>query len=183
MTSLSSINTYNTERLFAERLRPEHLADYRQLFQDEQVMATLSPDGKPLADEEVARWLSLSLEHWDRHGYGYWIFRTRSEKQFVGRAGLHNVQMEGKEQVELGYALMPEFWNQGLATEIAGKIVQLAFEPIGLPQIICYTLTTNRPSQRVMEKTGFRFDREMVHADLPHVLYRMTAPEFSTRFE
>ena len=183
MTRSSSIDTFSTKRLIAERLRPEHLADYRRLFQDTRVMATLSPDGKPLADEEVARWLTLSLEHWDRHGYGFWVLRTRSDKRFIGRAGLKNFQRDGKEEVELGYALMLEFWNQGLATEIAGKILKLAFEQVELSQVICYTLTTNQASQRVMEKTGFRFQTEMVHAGLPHVLYRLTAPEFSAGFE
>lgn len=27
----------------------------------------------------------------------------------------------------------------------------------------------------VMEKVGFKYERDLVHADLPHVLYRITA--------
>lgn len=36
-----------------------------------------------------------------------------------------------------------------------------------------FTLTTNRASERVMAKAGLRRDREIVHAGLPHVLYRL----------
>ena len=56
----------------------------------------------------------------------------------------------------------------------------VGFEQIGLAQLICYTLTSNRPSQRVMEKVGFRFDRPIIHGSLqrPHILYRLTASEW-----
>jgi [ribosomal protein S5]-alanine N-acetyltransferase len=177
----SPIDSFRTDRLIAERLRPEHLPEYVRLFQDTQVMATLSPDGKPLAAEEAARWLQLSLEQWDRHDYGYWVIRTAAENQFVGRAGLKSVQFGGENEVELAYALLPEFWGRGLATEIAETILKLAFESLGLTEVICYTLTTNVASQRVMKKVGFRFEREGVHAGLPHVYYRLTASEFAAR--
>ena len=38
--------------------------------------------------------------------------------------------------------------------------------------IVCFTLPTNRASQRVMEKVGFVYERDITHANLPHVLYR-----------
>lgn len=174
----SPIDTFCTDRLTAERLRPEHLPEYVRLFEDARVMATLSPDGKPLRAEEAARWLQLSLEHWDRHDYGFWAIRTRPDNHFVGRAGLKNVQIDGESEVELAYALLPVFWGRGLATEIAGAILELAFENMGLTEIICYTLTTNVASQQVMKKVGFQFEREGVHAGLPHVFFRCTAAGF-----
>jgi RimJ/RimL family protein N-acetyltransferase len=173
-----SLDSFRTNRLVAERLRPEHLSEYLRLFQDARVMATLPPDGKPLPDDEAARWLRLSLEHWDRHGYGRWVIRTRAGNRFVGRAGLKDLQAEGQNAVELSYALLPEFWGQGLATELARKIVELAFEHLGAPAVIGYTLTTNRASRRVMEKIGFRLESEGVYAGLPHATYRLTAAEF-----
>jgi ribosomal-protein-alanine N-acetyltransferase len=175
----SSIDAFSTERLTAERLRPEHLADYVRLFQDVRVMSTLSADGKPLAVEQVARWLQLSLDHWDRHHYGFWAIRTKDGNRFVGRAGLKNVDTLNKNEVELAYALLPEFWGQGLATEISTAILELAFKDIGLTEVVCFTLATNLASQRVMKKVGFQFEREGVHADLPHVFYRLSAAAFS----
>jgi RimJ/RimL family protein N-acetyltransferase len=41
--------------------------------------------------------------------------------------------------------------------------------------LVCFTLTTNHASQRVMEKVGFRYERDVLHAGLPHVLYRLSA--------
>ena len=39
------------------------------------------------------------------------------------------------------------------------------------------TLPTNEGSRRVMAKAGFTYDRDIVHWDLPHVLYRLTPGE------
>ena len=38
------------------------------------------------------------------------------------------------------------------------------------------TAPDNRGSRRVMEKLGLSYEREVVHADLPHVLYRLQSP-------
>ena len=52
----------------------------------------------------------------------------------------------------------------------------VAFDDLGLGEIVAFTLPTNIASRRVMEKSGFAYEREIVHAGLPHVLYRQAAP-------
>jgi [ribosomal protein S5]-alanine N-acetyltransferase len=47
---------------------------------------------------------------------------------------------------------------------------------MGLGTVISYTLPGNLASRRVMEKLGFSYEREIVHYDLPHVLYRLQSP-------
>ena len=37
-------------------------------------------------------------------------------------------------------------------------------------------LSTNAASRRVVEKAGFRYERQVTHAGGPHLLYRLTAP-------
>jgi RimJ/RimL family protein N-acetyltransferase len=175
------IDTFETPRLTAERLRPDDLADYLRLFQDPQAMKTLSVDGKPLSTEEAARWLELSVEHWDRHAFGFWALRRKTDRQFVGRAGLKNVDVDGQWEVELAYAFLPQFWDQGFATEVSEAILKVAFETLRLSEVICFTLKTNVASQHVMQKVGFRFEREGPHVGLPHVFYRLSTTDFAAR--
>jgi [ribosomal protein S5]-alanine N-acetyltransferase len=148
-------------------------------------MATLAPAGAPnggvLSDEDTQRFLRKHLDHWDRYGYGLWVFRDREDGRFVGRAGLLNTYVGGNDEVELAYALVAEYWGRGLATEMAGEILAVAFEKLGMEDVVCFTLTTNRASQRVMEKAGFEYERDVVHAGLPHVLYRITVSEWKER--
>jgi RimJ/RimL family protein N-acetyltransferase len=49
----------------------------------------------------------------------------------------------------------------------------VAFGQLGIADVFCFTLTTNRASQQVTRKAGFRYERDIVHAGLPHVFYRI----------
>jgi [ribosomal protein S5]-alanine N-acetyltransferase len=167
-----SVETFRTDRLVAERLRDEHFEEIRRMHQDPAVMTTL---GGLRSDGETAGYLRDNLEHWDRYGYGMWVFREGTSGRFVGRAGLRNTRVGGGDEVELAYALVAEYWNRGLATEMARAILGLAFERLGVTDLVCFTLPTNLASRRVMEKAGFTYEREVMHAGLPHVLYRITA--------
>ncbi len=80
--------------------------------------------------------------------------------------------------MEVAYGLLPAFWRRGLATEMAAASVRAGFETLGLADLVCFTLITNRASQHVMQKVGFTFEREVEHAGLPHLLYRLTATEW-----
>ena len=62
--------------------------------------------------------------------------------------------------------------GEGLATELAFTAVDVGFEALELERLIAFTLPHNIASRRVMEKAGFTYEREIVHATLPHVLYR-----------
>jgi RimJ/RimL family protein N-acetyltransferase len=88
--------------------------------------------------------------------------------------------VDGVPEVELGYALLPEFWNRGLATELSRVSVAQGFVRLGLSDIVGFALPGNRGSRRVMEKTGLQYERDVTHAGAPHVLYRLTAASWRT---
>ena len=115
-------------------------------------------------------------EHWERYGYGTWVFRERPRGRFVGYCGLWNTRVPGKEEVELAYAVASGCWGEGFGTEMAREVAALGLGRLGLAELVAYTLPTNRASRRVMEKAGFGYERDIVHAGLPHVLYRLPAP-------
>ncbi|OKH46247.1 GNAT family N-acetyltransferase [Calothrix sp. HK-06] len=165
------IETFSTNCLIAERLQASHFAELCQMHQNSKVMATL---GGARSDDVTQKFLQINLEHWNRYRYGIWIFRDKMEGKFVGRGGLRNVYVADNCEVELAYALMEEFWGQGLATEMAQVILEVGFNQLGLTNVVCFTLTTNRASQRVMEKVGFKYERDIIYGNLPHLLYRIT---------
>ncbi|MBW4687918.1 MAG: GNAT family N-acetyltransferase [Komarekiella atlantica HA4396-MV6] len=164
------IETFTTSRLFAERLRFQHLNELYRMHQNTQVMATL---GGVRSDEATRLFILNNLNHWQQYGFGLWVFRDKVNHQFVGRAGLRNTDVEGMSEIELAYALMTKFWGKGLATEMGEKILKVSFEVLNLHEIVCFTLTTNKASQRVMEKLGFQYERDIIHANLPYLLYRL----------
>jgi ribosomal-protein-alanine N-acetyltransferase len=158
----------NTARLMLEPLGPQHERQLRGLHRDERVAATL---GGVRTEEQVAAEAARHAAHWREHGYGYWALRDRATGAFVGRGGLRRTVVGGAEEVEVGWAIVAERWNEGLATELAAAAAAEA-ERVGLPSIVAFTQPDNRASRRVMEKAGFRYERDVVHAGVRHVLYR-----------
>lgn len=169
-----SINSFTTARLFAEKVTENDLEKFRLMHTNEDVMRTL---GGMRNEEQTLDNLNWNLKQWIDNGFGLWMFYLKDTREWVGRAGLRRVNVGGHEEIEVGYALMPKFWNQGLATEMIQACLEVAFEVVRLDDTVSFTLTTNKASQRVMEKAGFQYERDIIHADLPHVLYRMKNPE------
>ncbi len=170
---MPSLEAFRTERLVAERLGPAHAAEVRRMHRDPEVMRTL---GGLRSDAETATRLREAEEHWERHGFGMWLLRDPADGSFVGRGGLEHTSVEGAPEVQIIYALMPPYWGRGLATELARRCVEVAFGPLDLPDVVAFTLPANRGSRRVMEKAGLRYERDITHAGLPHVLYRRRRP-------
>ena len=170
------IERFCTDCLIAERITETHFDELLQMHRDEKVMATLG--GVRIAEAWTREFLGKSSAHWNQHGFGLWVFRDKTNGKFAGRGGLRHIVVTGNEEVELAYALMPAYWGQGHATEIAKRSLKIGFEMLHLTNIVCFTMTTNYASQRVMQKAGFSYERNITHANLPHVLYRMTAEDW-----
>lgn len=134
------LETFRTDRLIAERLRAEDLDALFCMHHDARVMVTL---GGLRSDDETRRFLRDNLDHWDQHGYGLWMFRDKGVRQLIGRGGLWNVNVGGNDEVGLAYALRAQCWGQGLATEMAGAILTVGFEHLGLTEVVAFTLPTN----------------------------------------
>jgi RimJ/RimL family protein N-acetyltransferase len=161
-----------TDRLVAERIGEGHQEELSVLLGDPRVGATL---GGTLTPARVAAWVVSEDAHWEAHGFGYCLWREKATGAAVARGGLHCQHVGGRDEVEVGWAVAPDRWGEGLATELGAASARLAFDVVGLDDIVAYTLVGNRASRRVMDKLGFQFEREIEHAGLPHVLYRLAA--------
>ena len=163
---------FGTERLEAEPLDlAAHENELAALHADLRVMATM---GGETADATGSRaWIERNLRHGREDGLGIFVFRERATGGFVGRGALRRIEIGGATEVEVGYALAFEAWGQGYATEMAKALAAHA-ESHGRGPVIAYTEPTNAASRRVLEKAGFRYERDVVHHGRDQVLYRRT---------
>jgi RimJ/RimL family protein N-acetyltransferase len=167
---MAVLSPISTGRLVATRPTLGDLDDWVKLHGDPRVAATLS--GRRGA-ERVPELLERVMSWWSQDGFGWWTLRT-PEGRFAGHGGLRRTRLDGVAMVEVGWAIPAELWGQGLATEVARAAIDLGFTRLGLTAIVSFTLPSNGPSRRVMERAGMRYQRRMTHAGLPHVLYEIT---------
>jgi len=171
---VKDVSDIRTARLHLRRVERGDFDELHAMHTNAEVMATL---GGVRSRTETQRVLDMLVAHWDHHGFGYWMAYDLATAAFAGRGGLRRILLDGRAEVEVGYAIMPQFGGNGLATELATESVRIAFDVLGLRELVCFTLPTNRASQRVMQKAGFRYAGDTVWADRPHVLYRHAAPD------
>ncbi|MCF7917983.1 GNAT family N-acetyltransferase [Candidatus Gracilibacteria bacterium] len=83
------------------------------------------------------------------------------KNQFVGCVSLLNIiRSLGSREInaaEMGYWILPEFCGQGCATEAAKYMIRFGFQVLKLHKIMASCTVENEPSNRVLEKLGFRF--------------------------
>jgi len=165
-----SLDCLQTPRLVGSRIRESHFEELARLHRDPRVMATL---GGLRTDEDTRRLLAAFVRHWRDHGYGVWVFRARDGGSFIGRCGLRRGIVDGAEETEVMWAVMSEHWGKGFGTEMARAAVDAAFTLADLEDVVAFTLPENAASRRVMDKTGFTFEKEIEWKGLRHVLYRL----------
>jgi ribosomal-protein-alanine N-acetyltransferase len=171
----------NTPRLIGTPAGPSDFADIRRLHSDPRVMATLSADGATFTEEQTRAFLQRAADHWKSHGFGLWIFHEHANGDFVGYGGIKHSIVEDRDEIELAYAITSNHWRKGFATEIAMAALQHAFDTMRLNRIVAFTLPHNKASRGVMEHCGFTYNRDITHANLPHVLYILEARDFSQK--
>lgn len=76
----------------------------------------------------------------------------KSDGQVMGCIGL--IRAPGAPEAELGYWLGRAFWNQGYATEAVRRLVDFAFNRLGLDHVSASAVPTNKASHQVQEKNG-----------------------------
>jgi RimJ/RimL family protein N-acetyltransferase len=159
-----------TARLRGEPLGPQHHDALLAVLTDPRVAATLG--GAPPA-EWIPEHIAEMQAHWREHGFGWYAWLDRESGAFVARGGPHWSHIAGRDEVEIGWTVVPERWRRGLATELGARSVELAFGPLALDEVVSFTLVGNVASRRVMEKLGFAYEADADYKGWRHALYRL----------
>jgi putative acetyltransferase len=94
-----------------------------------------------------------------------WAVTLRDSGQVIGSVGLHtDFVRRGVPSRMLGYALSPDFWGHGYATEAARAAIAFGFGRLELEILGVNHFPRNDASRRVIEKCGFRLEGTMRHA-------------------
>lgn len=162
-----------TPRLILRRPVLEDVDAYYAFYRDPEITRHI-PDAPRNLEETRAE------VEWHVNGppghpeLGLWAAIHKETGRFIGRCGLLPWTIEGREEVEIAYALAREFWGQGLASEAAGAILRYAFEQLGITRLICLIIPENLASARVAEKIGMTLERRVDGIDgdnIPALIY------------
>nr|WP_298999820.1 GNAT family N-acetyltransferase [uncultured Allomuricauda sp.] len=100
----------------------------------------------------------------------------KKNSKMVGLCGLLVQSVDEKDELEIGYSILPQFWNQGLAFEAAYKCKIHAFCNDLAKSLISIIHIDNVPSQKVAIKNGMKLDKTTTYRDNPVHIFRVSQP-------
>jgi RimJ/RimL family protein N-acetyltransferase len=157
-----------TERLTFREMSVGDLDFMVDLLGDPAVMAYYP---RPKSRAEILDWIDWNARLYRERGYGLWLLSLRDTGRLVGECGITPQDVEGVEEVELGYHMQPGFQRRGLATEAALAVRDHAREAFAIQRLIAIIDPRNVPSQRVAQKAGLGLERALTRAGRPVEIY------------
>jgi RimJ/RimL family protein N-acetyltransferase len=157
-----------TERLLLREITHDDCDELLQIWGDAEAMR-LFP--KSLNRREMTEWIDRNLKRYQDFGYGIWAVILKDGQQFVGDCGLVIQEVDGIEELEVGYHFNPKFWGQGFATEAARGCMEYAFNRLSRRRVISMIRPENLSSRHVAERNGLKFEKELFWRGYQHCVY------------
>lgn len=159
-----------SERLEMVRFVDEDFPFYKSLVQNERIMRYIN-GGIPLEDDEAKVWFERQFDRYeDERQTGFLLLKLKDTGEPIGFAGLVMQEVDGKEELEVGYWLNPTYWKVGYAREAARRLMREAYAR-GNDRLISIIHPDNMPSQRVARVNGMKWEKETVFKGIPVSIY------------
>jgi RimJ/RimL family protein N-acetyltransferase len=146
-----------TARLSFREMTEADLEPMAALLGDPEVMTYYR---HPKDRDEALEWIRKNQRRYGEHGFGLWIIELRETGEFVGDCGLTFQDVEGADELEVGYHVRRSLQRRGYATEAAATVRDYARGVLGATRLAAIIHPDNLASQRVAEKIGLELERE-----------------------
>lgn len=119
----------------------------------------------------VKDWIIRNMARYQRDGFGKWAVLMKGTGEIVGSCGCALQEVEGRNEIEVGYNLRRDLWGNGYATEAAQACTEYAFRELGAVRVISMIRPENLRSIRVAEKNGMVCEKIIFWRDYNHCVY------------
>ncbi|MFA0811605.1 GNAT family N-acetyltransferase [Microbulbifer epialgicus] len=99
------------------------------------------------------------LTMYREHNFGLYKVKLKNGTG-IGTCGL--IKREGLDDVDIGFAFLPEHRGKGYALEASRAIMRHAYKTLGLERIVAITLPNNTPSVKLLERIGLRAEGKVI---------------------
>nr|WP_294907129.1 GNAT family N-acetyltransferase [uncultured Lacibacter sp.] len=152
------LNGQETDRIIFSAIDMSHFDQWLEFFKTPET--TLHWIANYEAPEmECRKWYEKQFNRYATGSGGMNALIEKASGRLIGHCGLLKQTVDGISELEIGYSLLPQFWNRGYATEAAKKCREYAFENKLSGSLISIISLTNLPSETVARKNGMTLDK------------------------
>ena len=144
----------DTDRLTLRRLAYTDLKDIYDYAKHPEVSKHLIWAAHETELDSI-EFLNFVLEKYNKNQPAPWGIALKKEKKVIGTIGYLDWDKKNA-KAELGYVLHCCYWKKGYMTEALKSVVDFGFNKMYLNRIEARTVPENIPSQKLLEKVGFK---------------------------
>lgn len=110
-----------------------------------------------------------ALAGYEKNGFGPFAVELKTSGEIIGIVSL--LDRDELDDVDVGFAFLPEFWRRGYASEASAAVIDFGFSDLGRRRLLAVTQDDNIGSIKTLEKLGFSGDgRVRLDEDGPDLL-------------
>lgn len=163
-----SLNGHESKRLFFRDITTKDIDQWLPFFQHPETSRYWH---QPIVPAKLAceQWYERQFYRYKNDLGGHNAIIDIHSGRLIGHCGLLVQTVDDIEELEIGYSLLPEYWNKGYATEAAVACRDFAFSN-GLTRdfgcsLISIISISNKPSQSVAKKNAMDISKSTVYSD------------------
>ena len=120
---------------------------------------------------QTVEWIEAVRKGYAKRGFGPWAVVLKADGSVIGYSGCSLIRIDGVEEREVGYRILPSLWRRGFATEATAAVRDFAFEQLGFPRLVAAIQPANVASLRVAEKIDMILERNTTFHGVAVALY------------
>ncbi|MEA2206372.1 MAG: hypothetical protein QOE77_3148 [Blastocatellia bacterium] len=146
-----------TDRLNLRRISTDDAEFILQLLNEPSFLEFIGDRGVRTLEDARNYILNGPMASYERFGFGLYLTELKEPRVPIGMCGL--LKRDTLEDVDIGFAFVPQYWKQGYAMESAAAVMAHAKDAFGLNRLAAITSPGNEPSIALLLKLGMRFEK------------------------
>jgi len=151
------VHVLETDRLRLRRFTIDDADFILDLLNQPSFLRNIGDKGVRTTEDARGYILDGPVASYEKNGFGLYMVELKSSGAEIGMCGL--VNREALEDVDIGFAFLPQFWGHGYAVESASAVMNVERQTLALDRIVAITSPDNHASIKVLENIGMRFER------------------------
>lgn len=136
-----------------QKLSLEFAKDIKSALNDSKITDNLRDLPNPYTEQNAVEFIKSVLG--SENDY---IFAITVEGRFVGCISAIRMQNIHSRIAEIGYYVIPEYWNRGVASYALKCLTEFIFTNSDIVRLFAEPFSRNIASCRVLEKAGFSYE-------------------------
>lgn len=152
-----------SERLIFTKATEPDRKNYLSWYTNDTVMKYIT--GKGMTDEAANARFEFALEtNKNFPELGFYSANKKEDNTFVG---LVKLVYYGKDQAEVGYGLLPEYWGKKYATEMLKCFIDYSKTLPKINELVALVDPENIPSKKILTNQAFTYLKKGVENERP----------------